>query len=66
VGRNSVPEGCHPSQEFPLFSHVGRDIDETFAARNDVAEAENKDLIERLYHLRLLSRVGDGFNKILK
>jgi len=39
---------------------------ETFAARHDAAEDREQDLVERLHHPGLLSRVGDGLGRVLK
>jgi len=49
-----------------LFLAVQGDIDETFASRQDAAEDGEKDLVERLHHLRLPSRIGDGRGRLLK
>jgi len=66
VGGDSTPERCRSAQEFRPFPAVEGDIDETFTPRHDAAEDRKQDLVERLHHLRLLSRVGDGLGMILK
>jgi len=54
------------AQEFQPFLAVEADVDESFAARHDTAEDRQQDLVERMEHLCLLSRIGDGRGKGLK